>query len=623
MAPPPVRAGRAAAGPVPPPGPPPDRRRPRSPSRSPAGVRRQVMAIRQPDQAMEAELLELVADHSDALVSLFCHNGVQTCQDVVGIWGHGGALVEELETRQGALGSEEAFQVSALWTLAHRRANDHHRRVLQAVVGNRRSVVETHSVVAPPSEEGPKGRVRQLLATGIPGRPPMLHSAAASDPHTNEEAKKATKTQALFDVLVTHFLNLEELGVSWADLGDPVRLQQLKDQVMQTTGRLTEQRIGALLAALRRWLRYAASKQYTVNAPTPMQMGEFLRMVAQGGPTAASSMYQALKWFRLNFGLPFNTDHWLTQPFRLLPPDHQVQQRTELQPWEMVNLLLMMKQSSGTHLLILTFLVWAAVSCVRIEHFQRSHYIEAHPQCLIFECSQGKARRKGARPPYAWAMPELEFQGLSLQRIVRDFVTVELDPARHFLWPSLQLSADDLWEVTETTAWLIDRKMSRGRYLELLRGTLLTMNVDHAQARSAGYNRLRRFLPTMGLVCGLQPSNQQAVGNWQEIPGAGGPQPVRKSKATWSMGVHYAGQRVIHSAAVKRALIQRFLHLLRRKLPELALNAQGLVARDAWTWQELAQMNESFGPLEAALAQDFGWSPSPEGAAAAAASPGC
>ena len=136
-------------------------------------------------------------------------------------------------------------------------------------------------------------------------------------------------------------------------------------------------------------------------------------------------------------------------------------------------------------------------------------------------------------------------------------MTVELDPARNFLWPSLQLSADEFWEVTESTAWLIDRKMSRGRYLELLRGALLTMNVDHAQAR-AGSCR----------PWGLQPSitNRQL---------ARGPQPVRKSKATWSMGVRYAGQRVIHSAAVKRALIQRFMHLLRRKLPELALNAQG------------------------------------------------
>ena len=309
-------------------------------------------------------------------------------------------------------------------------------------------MVETHSVIAPQPEGGPKP------GKAAPGdRDPRAATDAALGRGigpTYQRGGKEGHAQALFDVLVTNFLNLEELGVTWADLGDPVRLQQLKDQVMQTTGRLTEQRIGALLAALRRWLRYAADKQYTANAPTPLQLGEFLRMVAQGGPTAASSMYQALKWFRLNFGLPFNTDHWLTQPFRLLPPDHQVQQRTELQPWEMVNLLLMMKQSSGTHLLILTFLVWAAVSCVRFEHFQRSHYMEAHPQCLIFECSQGKARRKGARPPYVWAMPELEFQGLSLQRIVRDFVTVELDPTRNFLWPSLQLSADDLWEVTES-----------------------------------------------------------------------------------------------------------------------------------------------------------------------------
>lgn len=113
---------------------------------------------------------------------------------------------------------------------------------------------------------------------------------------------------------------------------------------------------------------------------------------------------------------------------------------------------------------------------------------------------------------------------------LRDFVTVELNPALNFLWPALQLSSEDLWEVTENTAWLVNRKMSRGRFLELLRGTLITMNVDHDQARGAGYNRLRRFLPTMGMVCGLQLANQQAVGNWQEVPGAGGPEPVRVAR---------------------------------------------------------------------------------------------
>ena len=67
-----------------------------------------------------------------------------------------------------------------------------------------------------------------------------------------------------------------------------------------------------------------------------------------------------------------------------------------------------------------------------------------------------------------------------------------------------------------------------------LPGTPSRRQVDHAQARGAGYNRLRRFLPTMGLVCGLQPSNQQAIGNWQEVPSAGGPEPVRKRPRTSS-----------------------------------------------------------------------------------------
>ena len=43
-------------------------------------------------------------------------------------------------------------------------------------------------------------------------------------------------------------------------------------------------------------------------------------------------------------------------------------------------------------------------------------------------------------------MPDLEFLGLSMHRIVRDFVTLELNPQLNFLWPALQLSSEDLWE---------------------------------------------------------------------------------------------------------------------------------------------------------------------------------
>lgn len=42
----------------------------------------------------------------------------------------------------------------------------------------------------------------------------------------------------------------------------------------------------------------------------------------------------------------------LTESHRLLPADHNAQQRTELQAWEFVNFLLALRKASGTHLRI-------------------------------------------------------------------------------------------------------------------------------------------------------------------------------------------------------------------------------------------------------------------------------
>ena len=109
----------------------------------------------------------------------------------------------------------------------------------------------------------------------------------------------------------------------------------------------------------------------------------------------------------------------------------------------------------------------------------------------------------------------------------------------------------------------------------------MDLGVDPAQAQVAGFNRLRRFLPTLGQICRLEPNDQQSLGSWVEVPSAGGPTPQRKSRATWSMGVHYAAQKVVHSGLLKVALVKRFLHLWQLKQPELALTHDGLVPRDS------------------------------------------
>eukprot|EP00435_Cladocopium_sp_Y103_P038596 s1483_g10.t1 len=131
--------------------------------------------------------------------------------------------------------------------------------------------------------------------------------------------------------------------------------------------------------------------------------------------------------------------------------------------------------------------------------------------------------------------------------------------------------------------------MSRSRFLELLRGALMQVGVEFTQAQAAGFNRLRRFLPTMANIMELPDLDLQALGNWHEIPAGGGRDvAARKGRASLPMGVHYAGSKVLRSLQVKQRCVNRFLALFHKKRRELALTEDGLLCRDSWLWPELA-----------------------------------
>ena len=547
---------------------------------------------------MQSLLQDLLVDRPTALVNHLVDLGVQTCEDVQGLWQSGGALLDEFERHHGTVAAEEGFTIVSFWTLASQRAQASQRQKLKEICIHRQSAISTSAPSRPEASPPPVARpVRRLLEIGEVREPPILVNLAAKDPYVKEQAAKVAKTQTLFELLVQDFLNLEELGVSRSQLRDATRMQLLKESVMPAADRLSVHRLGALVSTLRRWRDFATRLGFDVQQPSPLQLNTFLKEVARGGPTAASSMFHALNWFRSQFGIPFPLDHWLVRSYKLLPVGHTSQQKLELQPWEFVNLILKLRQSSGTNTMVLAFLLWAAVSCIRFEHIQRSKFDRCEANALFFTCSQGKARRQGARPAFQWAMPEIPWPGFSLVKIIQDFVTMELLPGGTYLWPALQLDPLDLWQVTEHTPWKLDRKLSRGRFLELLRGALLDLGTASDQAQTAGFNRLRRFLPTLGNVFRLSPQDQQAVGNWVEIPTGGGPIPNQKSRATWTMGIHYSGQRALHSAQVKKALLKRFMRLYNAKKAELALTDDGLHPRDCWTWAEVAAQNEQLGDL--------------------------
>ena len=89
------------------------------------------------------------------------------------------------------------------------------------------------------------------------------------------------------------------------------------------------------------------------------------------------------------------------------------QHKPRNQPWEFVNLVLLAVSQKGTNFILRAFIIMTAVSCIRFEHIQRSTWTAHHESWPEFWCCQGKKRIRGARPGYAWCMPEVALQGFS------------------------------------------------------------------------------------------------------------------------------------------------------------------------------------------------------------------
>jgi len=273
---------------------------------------------------MDATLLAIVASRKPAFKVFLDDQGIQTCSDLKYSWESGKQLLATYEATIGKLPSDEAFQLLLIYTLAASQAHVATGAQIRAIVDERESVIPGRPAMR--LEEAPQVqapvRARSVITPGLTEHMPNLIEAASSDPHTAEQARREMKTQALFQFAVEHLVDLQELGLSWKALNDPSRMQALRESLMACTLRLSVERLGALTSAIRRWVRFAEEQDYSVRTPTPLQLSEFLRKVGNGGPTASSSMFQALKWFEQNMGTKFHTEHYLIRPHRFHHPTH-------------------------------------------------------------------------------------------------------------------------------------------------------------------------------------------------------------------------------------------------------------------------------------------------------------
>ena len=423
------------------------------------------------------------------------------------------------------------------------------------------------------SAGGRSAKAPRLLWSTLPagsavGIPTLTSPKSSAKPIDEVRSRNVAE---FFSTLRTSVLDLRQLGfdrVNWDDLN---QAGQARAMIMKATEHLSLSRLNTLHRCLRRWLQYSTSHGIPAFNPAPAHFAAFLQGVSEGGPTAACSVYQALRWIVLNMGACLPTEHVLIRPFRLHSPGHVSRQAEELQPWEFLNILELTRDLQGSPRVLACLVIMSAVSCIRFAHLQRSTFVRATPDFLEFLCRKGKSRRQGSRQPYSWAMPQVVWGDLDVTAILRDFFTSSLPSSAGFLLPALALQCEDLWQIHDLTAFRIDRKMSRSRFLELFRGLLIRAGLPFEKASRAGYNRLRRFLPTGAKVCALSPHEAQAVGSWVELPEGALSSGSSASRPQKLMSDHYAGEKVSSSAAIKLRILRAVFRTVQAKRIQLVM----------------------------------------------------
>lgn len=245
------------------------------------------IAPKAPDEGMDAEL---VSDHPPEVTKFLQSKGIQSCSSLKYAWNSGAEFTAAYEQEVASLEADAIYQMLLLYALAAGQPALAKQEAIRTLADERESVIAGRAVLIPPS--GPTqpagGRVRSVIDTGLTSRVANLVQASDQKAEVKEKAKKQMKTQALFQFVLGNLLDLDELGITWEMLNDPARLQVLWENLMACAVRLSLERLGALLAAIRRWTRFACARQYPTRTPSPLMLAEFLREVGAGGPTAAA-----------------------------------------------------------------------------------------------------------------------------------------------------------------------------------------------------------------------------------------------------------------------------------------------------------------------------------------------
>jgi len=140
-----------------------------------------------------------------------------------------------------------------------------------------------------------------------------------------------------------------------------------------------------------------------------------------------------------------------------------------------------------------------------------------------------------------------------------------------------------------------DTPMSYSEANVTLRALLSEVGVPEDQAATYTIKSLRKFLPTAAAVWQLEPESQNAIGDWQDVPGSGG---ARSARSRVAMPQTYSAVKIDVAYRAKMQLVSGLCAVAAQHPPEGQHNLEQFLADKSgkidicWlTWDYITSLN--------------------------------
>ena len=377
---------------------------------------------------------------------------------------------------------------------------------------------------------------------------------------TKKQERKAAKFEGYRTTLYNVYLAAGARGVHWMDLDSDDSCEERRVLFVARIQNFKADALAPKLSAWRRWEQWCAQNSVPPFRPSPMKVSKYIIHRSEKGPSVANSVFHDLQWIETHMGIQLCTSESSVKSLSSIRDDNtdtvtkQAEVATPSLHTRAVDKLRSMhvKQETGTVATLIRLVMIWAIGCIRFKHGQDSKVTKTTARFIHYRCRAGKRRVKGRQVPFDWVVPRIIAPGIDLWQGVDELYAGLLAQGcvPSFWLPDLAASK---WEdVSAETEWL-PQPMPYDKAQRMLRGVGSCLGFAAAWVKLWTSYTPRRWAPTCGEAIGFSDPQQQALGNWVDIPNNANKAPT--SGATFLMSRHYAANNDVMAGDVKGLML--------------------------------------------------------------------